>query len=98
MATLSDRNEHLAEVDRHIAETEARIATEERRVARLSAAGRDTNLAEGLLAAMRESLAAMCRHRRLILRELASDEPGAHRRGMMRRGGANAPSAVWSLQ
>lgn len=68
---MEREREDLALAERHIVETETRITAQEARIARLGPTREGFAEATGLLAGMRQSLAAMNRHRDLILDALA---------------------------
>jgi hypothetical protein len=65
---MEDR--HLLLADRHIAVGKFQIAAQETLVAKLRAQGRDTDVAEKLLALFRDTLASWETHRSLIAASL----------------------------
>ena len=70
MDRLAQERRHLTEADRHIAAGERRIASQARLVRRLQAASRRADVAEALLANLRDTLKAWTLHRNTILREI----------------------------
>jgi uncharacterized protein (DUF342 family) len=61
---------HLVQVNRHIVETKRHIAHQRKFIEELAQDGQETELAEDLLKALEETLAAFERHRRVILEVL----------------------------
>ena len=64
--------QHLKQANADIADAYDRVRHQHALIARMSARGQDTALAEALLATLRNTLAAMENHRRIILDRLQS--------------------------
>jgi len=64
---------HLAQADRHIAECKEVIARQKELIWRMTQLGQSTEVAEGTLEALRSSLQAFERHRKLIVSRLAAE-------------------------
>jgi hypothetical protein len=64
--------QHLKQANADIADAYDRVRHHRALIARMSARGQDTALAEALLATLRNTLAAMENHRRIILDRLQS--------------------------
>ena len=69
--TSNDRlamiEDHLAQADRHINEAETRISRQEIAIAERARTGRGTTAASSLLQTMRDTLALMHEHRKILL-------------------------------
>jgi pyrroloquinoline quinone (PQQ) biosynthesis protein C len=64
---------HLAEVDRHIEDCTRRVADQRRYVAELRAQGRDNSVSTEVLDLLKEVLAALVQHRKLLKCKLAEE-------------------------
>ena len=79
---VAKTRKHLAEADENVKKGEARVAEQEARIRQLSLMGKSTDLADEILASLKQSLKVMIENRQIIVEELraATSSPQSLRR------------------